>query len=184
MKFISKVNKFNRILILLILIILISFSVTGCFIRPQIEVTLYFSSSTETEFYLEPEIRKITEDEELYKKVIDELLKGPQSEHLYPTLPSTASVISVEVEGGLATVNFSKEIITDTMTIPHSSTTEILAIYSIVNTLTEFEEIDTVRIIVEGKDSGEVNGMYIEDFWGHVGIYDDFKRNEEIIKNI
>ncbi|MCL5072262.1 MAG: GerMN domain-containing protein, partial [Actinobacteria bacterium] len=78
----------------------------------------------------------------------------------------------------------SKEIITSEQ-IPHSSTTEILAIYSIVNTLTNFEEIKKVKITVDGKDSGQIDGLYIEDFWGHVGIYEAFVRNEEVIgKNI
>ncbi|GAG78354.1 unnamed protein product, partial [marine sediment metagenome] len=35
----------------------------------------------------------------------------------------------------------------------------------------------------EGKDSGQVDGLYIEDFWGHVGIYEEFTRNEVIIKS-
>ena len=38
---------------------------------------------------------------------------------------------------------------------------------------------------MEGKDSGQIDGLYIEDFWGHVGIYDAFSRDEETIgKNI
>ncbi|MBC7334318.1 MAG: GerMN domain-containing protein, partial [Actinobacteria bacterium] len=116
-----------------------------------------------------------------YKKILEELIKGPERSELYPTLPSSTRVISVEVEDGLATVNLSKEILTDTTQIPHSSITEVLAISSIVNTLTEFDEIKRVKIIVEGKDKGEIDGIPIEDFWGHVGIYEEFERNEKII---
>ena len=50
--------------------------------------------------------------------------------------------------------------------IPHSSTTENLAIFSIVDTLTEFKEILKVRITIEGKQNGKIDGLYIEDFWG------------------
>ncbi len=54
-----------------------------------------------------------------------------------------------------------------------------------MNTLTNFEEIKKVKITVEGKDSGQIDGLYIEDFWGHVGIYETFSRDEEAIgKNI
>ena len=92
-------------------------------------------------------------------------------------------VNSVEVSDGLAVVDFDIGIISDFEEIPHSSTTETLAIYSIVDTLTAFEDIERVKITIEGKESGEVEGFYVEDFWGHIGIYEVFERNEEIIKD-
>ncbi|GAG61127.1 unnamed protein product, partial [marine sediment metagenome] len=99
------------------------------------------------------------------------------------SISSYFKVNSVKISESTATVDFSKEIITNFQEIPHSSTTEVLAIFSIVNTLTEFEEIKKVKITIEGKDSGQVDGLYIEDFWGHVGIYEEFTRNEDIIKS-
>ena len=90
-------------------------------------------------------------------------------------------VNSVILSDGTAIVDLSSEILTDFEEIPHSSLTETLAIFSIVNTLTEFEEIHKVKITIEGRDSGELEGLYIEDFWGHIGIYEEFERNEEII---
>ena len=103
--------------------------------------------------------------------------------NLYPTIPSNVKVNSVKISDGTAVVDFSREIITNINEIPHSSTTETLAVYSIVNTLTEFEEIEKVKITVEGRDSGQIDGQYIEDFWGHIGIYEEFTRNEDIIKS-
>jgi germination protein M len=128
-------------------------------------------------------VRQIKPDNSLFKKAVEELIKGPESNDLYPTIPSDVKVNSVEISDDTAIVDFSKEIITNIDEIPHSSTTETLAIYSIVNTLTEFEEINKVKITIEGRDSGQINGFYIEDFWGHLGIYEEFTRNEEIIKN-
>ena len=123
--------------------------------------------------------------ERSFESIIEELIRGPVNKELYPTIPSDTKVNSVTIKDNLATVDFSKEIITSDEQIPHSSTTEILAIYSIVNTLTNFEEIKKVKITVEGKESGQVDGLYIEDFWGHVGIYETFSRDEETIgKNI
>jgi spore germination protein GerM len=146
-------------------------------------VTLYFAVYTDTDAYLLKETRDIPVSKELYKSVLEELIKGPQSEELFPTIPSNVKVNSVEISDSTATVDFSKEIITNFEEIPHSSTTEVLAISSIVNTLTEFEEIKKVKITIEGKDSGQIDGLYIEDFWGHVGIYEEFTRNETIIKS-
>ncbi len=146
-------------------------------------ISLYFADYEENESYLVKEVRQIEPDNSLYKKAVEELIKGPENSDLYPTIPSDVKVNSVEISGDTAIVDFSKEIITSIDEIPHSSTTEILAIYSIVNTLTEFEEIDKVKITVEGRDSGQIDGFYIEDFWGHLGIYEEFTRNEDIIKN-
>lgn len=144
-------------------------------------VTLYFASEEGNNFYLVPETRNIEVSDDIYMETVRQLIKGPEGSSLYPTLPSGTTVRSVDITDGLATVDFDISIITDTE-IPHSSTTETLAIYSIVDTLTEFDDIDSVRITVEGMQSGEVEGYYVEDFWGHIGIYEDFARNEEIIR--
>jgi germination protein M len=147
-------------------------------------VTLYFTSLEDNQAYLVKETREVKNlDENIYKTIIEELIKGPVSQDLYPTIPPDSVVNSVELSNGLAIVDFNLRIITNYEDIPHSSTTESMAIYSIVNTLTKFEEIEMVKITIEGKDSGEVEGIYIEDFWGHIGIYDNFYRNTEIIKD-
>lgn len=164
--------------ILLISILFLTISLSSC----TRSVNLYFASASETEFYLEKETREITVSDEFYKSVLEELIKGPKSSELYPTLPSNVKVNSVNVSSGTAAADFSSEIITNFEEIPHSSSTETLAIFSIVNTLTEFEEIEKVKITVEGKESGEIDGLHIEDFWGHMGIYEEFTRNEDIIK--
>ena len=177
----NKINikKFLIISIISMLAIFLMISLTSC----TRKVSLYFAVSTDTDFYLTEEIREIPVSKELYKSVLEELIKGPENEQLSPTIPSNVKVNSVKISDSTATVDFSKEIITNFEEIPHSSTTEVLAIFSIVNTLTEFEEIKKVKITIEGKDSGQVDGLYIEDFWGHVGIYEEFTRNEDIIKS-
>ena len=177
----NKINtkKFLIISIISMLTIFLMISLTSC----TRKVSLYFAVSTDTDFYLTEEIREIPVSKELYKNVLEELIKGPENDQLSPTIPSNVKVNSVKISDSTATVDFSKEIITNFEEIPHSSTTEVLAIFSIVNTLTEVEEIKKVKITIEGKDSGQVDGLYIEDFWGHVGIYEEFTRNEVIIKS-
>jgi len=164
--------------IILVLVVLAIFS-TGC--TPKADVNLYFAKYEDNLSYLVPEIRPVINDSDFYKRIVQEIIKGPADEQKYPTIPSTVKVNSVTVKNSLAIVDFSKEIITDSQEIPHSSTTEILAIYSIVDTLTEFKEIQKIRITIEGKQKGLIDGLYIEDFWGHVGIYDDFSRNEQVL---
>lgn len=169
------------IICLIILCVLASIAILSSCMRT---VTLYFTSLEDNQAYLVKETREVKNlDENIYKTIIEELIKGPVSQDLYPTIPPDSVVNSVELSNGLAIVDFNLRIITNYEDIPHSSTTESMAIYSIVNTLTKFEEIEMVKITIEGKDSGEVEGIYIEDFWGHIGIYDNFYRNTEIIKD-
>jgi hypothetical protein len=164
--------------LILLLIVFTVFSI-GC--TPKTNVKLYFAKYEDNLAYLAPETRPIINDDDFYKRIVQEIVKGPADVQSYPTIPSTVKINSVTVANGLAIVDFSKEILTDTLEIPHSSTTELLAIYSIVDTLTEFKEIIKVRITIEGKQKGLIDGLYIEDFWGQVGIYDDFSRNEQVL---
>jgi germination protein M len=177
-----EISKLKRFLIAGAILMLTVFFITSLTSCTQ-SVSLYFASYTDNDFYLVKETREIPAGKDLYKNVLEELIKGPESDQLFPTLPSDVKVNSVKISDSTATVDFSKEIITNFEEIPHSSTTETLAIFSIVNTLTEFKEIKKVKITIEGKDSGEIDGLYIEDFWGHVGIYEEFTRNEAIIKS-
>lgn len=164
--------------LILVLIVFIVFC-AGC--TPKTNVNLYFAKYEDNLAYLVPEARTIINDSDFYKRIIQEIIKGPTDGQTYPTIPTTVKVNSVTITNGLATVDFSKEILTDTSEIPHSSTTELLAIYSIVDTLTEFKEILKTRITIEGKQKGLIDGLYIEDFWGQVGIYDEFSRNEQLL---
>jgi germination protein M len=174
-------RKNTSILLSAAILLLVVFAAlcTGC--THKTNVRLYFAKYEDNLAYLVPEVRPIINDGDFYKRTVQEIVKGPTDAQAYPTIPSTVKVNSVTVKNGLAIVDFSKDIITDTAEIPHSSTTELLAIYSIVDTLTEFKEIMKVRITIEGKQKGLIDGLYIEDFWGQVGIYNDFSRNEQVL---
>jgi spore germination protein GerM len=180
MKSDNKYNTYICFITICALIVSLFLLLPGC--SSGIEVKLYFAQYEDNQSFLQPETRTVETGDDIYRSVVEELVKGPESEQLYPTLPSNTLVYSVKSDNGLAIADFSKELITNFEEIPHSSTTEMLAIYSIVNTLTEFDEIERVRITIEGKQNGEVDGLFVEDFWGHVGIYEDFTRNEDIME--
>lgn len=175
---ISKTKKKALLLFIIAVMAVLLLALSSC----AQQVTLYFAGYTETDGFLVSEERTVSFAGDDYQKIIEELIKGPGDTGLFPTIPSDVKVNSVMLSGGTAIVDLSKEVLTNFEEIPHSSLSEELAIYSIVNTLTGFEGIDKVRIIVEGLGSGELEGLYIEDFWGHIGIYTEFERNEEIIQ--
>ena len=54
-------------------------------------------------------------------------------------------------------------------------------VFKDMSTITEFEEINQVKIIIDAMESGTIDGRDIEDFWGHIGLYEKFERNEQII---
>ncbi len=150
--------------------------------EPKVTITLYFSRFTETEAYLVAEEREVAVQENLPLVALQELIKGPATGDLNPTLPSTTKLLSLEVENGLCTVNLSKEIIFDANQVGVSATTEALALGSVANTLTEFPQIQEVKILIEGMSEGEIDGRLVQDFWGHIGIYENLNRDESFIR--
>lgn len=108
-------------------------------------ITLYFAD--DQAMYLVPEKREVPKSSNVAKVAVQELIKGPKEDGHYPTLPQEAKVLSVNTKDGSASVNFSEDFEAQ---YPQGSTGETLAIYSIVNTLTEFSSIDKVRFLAEG----------------------------------
>jgi germination protein M len=137
----------------------------------QREITLYFADSQA--MYVVPEKRTIfvnkdISDDQFYRIVLEELIKGPKTENLYKTIPEEVKVEYVEVEGDLLKVDFSQE-----MHTKHwgGAAGEYMTVNSIVNTLTEFENIKRVMPTVDGGP------MSIE----HMVIEEPLTRDEDII---
>lgn len=86
-----------------------------------------------------------------------------------PDVPPGVKVLNVTVEDGLATVDFSREILAYRET---PEKTQKLAVAAITSTLAEFPHIKKVQFSVEGKRSGKIDGKDIGEFWGHVKIKD------------
>ncbi len=137
-------------------------------------ITLYYQNGD----YLRAETR--TGIKPTPENAIKELLKGPTDSGNEYFIPKTTKLLSFKIVDGTATVNFSKEIFDRTR---GGATEEELTIYSIANTLTEFSSVKEVVIQIEGTSDGEVDGRPVQDFWGHVGFYDQpFKRDKALIK--
>ena len=122
-------------------------------------VTLYFIRTTETDFVLTPIKREITE-EPTPRVALEALIKGPlPEENLEPTIPRGTKVLSLEIEAGLATADFSTEVQDNFI---GGSQLESHLVTAIIKTLTQFEEIQQVQILVEGEK--------VESIGGHVLI--------------
>ena len=135
------------------------------------KITLYYADSQA--MYVVPEkrtifVKKDISEAELYRIVLEELIKGPESENLYRTIPEEVKVLYVEPEGDLLKVDFSKEMHTSHW---GGAAGESMTINSIVNTMTEFANIKRVMPTVDGGP------MSIE----HMVVEEPLTRNENII---
>jgi len=136
------------------------------------EITLYFADSQA--MFVVPEKRNINVSkniaiEDLLKSVIEELIIGPTTEGLYKTIPQEVKINNIVVENDLARVDFSEEMQTKHW---RGAAGEQMTVASIVNTLTEFQNIKRVLTTVDGEPMN-IEHMYIEE---------PLTRMEDIIK--
>ncbi len=125
------------------------------------ELVLYFSDDQAMEVW--PEFRKVEVPSDPAQRlpeaelVVLELLKGPQDDLLRKTLPPEAKLLSLTITDGVAFVNFSKE-----LQSKHwgGSAGEGMTLASLVTSLTNLPEIDSVQILVEGKTVETLAGHY------------------------
>ena len=117
-------------------------------------VTLYFASADGS---LAPEERDVPQQPGIARATVNELIAGPQTAGLDPTLPASAIVEGMTVRDGLCTVDFSSEL---TERLPAGDEARLLAVSSLVNTLTQFDTVEKVRILVDGEPvAGSVAGV-------------------------
>ncbi len=140
------------------------------FISPKkITVQLYFSSKDGLSLVPEEhQIPRLDDRLKLAKEVINELIKGPASANLFPTIPQQTQLRALYFHKDTAYIDFSIELVKNH---PGGSSGEITTIFSIVNTLTSnFPEIKYVQFLVEGKE--------IETIAGHIDTTIPFQRRE------
>ncbi|MCX8131087.1 MAG: GerMN domain-containing protein [Clostridia bacterium] len=117
--------------------------------------TLYFANEDNSALPSEKQELELIDDNRI-KTAVEALLKGPKNAGLRKTIPDGTKLLNSYLKDGLAVVDFSGE---------YSSANDIAEIVeriSVVNTLTEIEGVNKVKILVEGKDligpSGEPFG--------------------------
>ncbi len=126
---------------------------------PQMTVKIYFPLQDGSG--LSPETRQVaqsTDETQEAKEVLSELIRGPLSANLAPALPAVTQVKSafIDQSSGTAYVDFSRDVRTQ---FPGGAWTETLAIYSVVNTLTEdFPNIKRVQILIDGNVENSLAG--------------------------
>ena len=132
-------------------------------------VTLYFSDEMGEKLVAQRRRATIV-DNSMEKTILTELIAGPEGEGQYATLPRGIKVLSVETKEKICFVNFSKEF---AQNIGGGSSASTMAIYSVVNSLTELPEIEQVQFLIEGEKT---------EWLGEYDVSEPFARDELFIK--
>lgn len=115
----------------------------------QTFVKLYFKQINSNNFVCES--RSIDSKELLsnpYLTLVNLLISGPTVEGLEGLLPSNTKVNSATLSGDTAIIDLSTDFINSTDNVETASN----MVYSIVNTLTELTEVNSVKFLIDGND--------------------------------
>lgn len=113
-----------------------------------VNTKLYFSDELSSSLVAKDVTFEINKNEDKYYFTLKKLILGPTDKGMYPSVNQKTIVNKVTVENGLCTIDFS-----DTLLEYNTggSTREMMCLYSIVNTMCEFPEIESVILTVNGK---------------------------------
>jgi hypothetical protein len=133
--------------------------------KQQVTITLYFADQQAQ--HVIPEDRVVKQGtESTAELVVRELMAGPVDPYLHRTIPAGVQLLSVEVNEGIAYVNFSRELQEN---LAGGSASEMMMIESLLYSLTELEEVNKVQILIAGARQ--------EVLAGHVSIMEPFARH-------
>lgn len=175
----------NKKIILLFVVLLIIIFIIGCFAikyvkdkkeneiqdeyTPQEEisdeqlretiVSLYFPDKESNS--LKPEARLVNVRELIinpYEILIQLLIEGPKNDKLNNIIPENTKFLKASLEGECLTINFTEELLNYDK--ENKNTKENL-INSIVNTVTELNEVNKVKILINGEQNEEFKDEYV-----------------------
>lgn len=122
-------------------------------------VNLYFYNNETGELETETRIIDAAElIENPYTKLVQMLIDGPKNERLKSLMPDDVRVIKTELNSGCITLDMSIELLNYT----EDKDLKSKMINSIVNTLTELNEVDSVKFLINGEENDEFNEEYVK----------------------
>jgi len=140
-------------------------------VQETMQVTIYHASNDA--MYLVPEIHVVPQNDHPAETAIQLLLAGTTNPDLIAVLPPGTILRNLWVKDHVAYVDFTDKLIKNNT---GGSTSELLLVGAIVNTLTEFSTIQQVQILVAGEK--------INTITGHMDTAGPLSRSEKIIKKL
>lgn len=167
----------KRLFFISLFVFLLVLIIFVCYFPIKIEVTLY--TYNDKQQGLEKKgipiditlLDRFLFRENIYKKTIEKLIYiSSENKYSFP-IPKGTKLLGISLKEGIAYVNFSEEF---KKNHPGGSLGELLTVYSIVNTLTEFPEVKKVQILI--------NGAVLETLVGHIDLTSPLERDLSIVK--
>lgn len=121
----------------------------------ETNITLYF---IDNENKIQTEKRLIDSEELLqdpYQKLISLLISGPESENLSNVFPENTKILDTKLENNCAILNFSEEIQNY-----NDDTQKYNIINTILNTLTQLNEVNSIKILINNETVDKFNDEY------------------------
>ncbi len=100
--------------------------------------------------------------------VMEQLIKGPTEDGMYPVLPSDTKLLTISTREGVCYVNLDASFLTGSV-----NTNEVVPIYAIVNSLVELPAVNKVQIAINGETTRRYREL--------VSLDTLFERNLDII---
>lgn len=179
----------NRKTLIIIIVLVIAIAITGILlwsnrsknteenvIQPQEEITdEQMRTALVTLYYMNKETKELTPEGKMidvkklltdpYETLINLLIEQPKNEKLQSAIPNGTKVLGAELKGDIVYLDLSNEF------IENNSVEEKTIINAIVNTLTELNEVNGVKILINGQENKEFKG-------GKFNFKDTFTRNK------
>lgn len=138
-------------------------------LQEKMTITVY--NATKDAKYLVAESRVVAKNDHPAQSAIELLIAGTKNIDLVSVIPVGTKLRHLSVKDHIAYVDFNDKLVKNNT---GGSASEILLVAAIVNTLTEFHNIQQVQIMVEGKK--------IDTISGHVDTSEPLSRSDKIIK--
>lgn len=113
----------------------------------------------------------VTPDKDKFTAAVEAVIAEPTEPNLAGVFPKATTIKSVSVSGDTATVDFDGSL---QRTFSGGSTGEELLVGSLVDTLTEFPEINRVQITIDGAN--------VETLAGHMDLSKPIERMNDLLK--
>ncbi len=125
-------------------------------------IRLYFANSKKDALVMEYRTVNITDTQPVEQYIVTELIKGPKIKDNTRLIAADTEVLSVETTDGTCYVNFKQDFIDKNAAAKDEAR---LIIYSMVNSLTERDNVKNVQFLVEGKKTEKFGDMNISELF-------------------
>lgn len=122
----------------------------------QIAVKLCFSDTAGRFLVQENRTHAPDTAAELAAFIVRELLAGPQDKNSLAILPEGTNLLRVELSQGVCTVDLSEAFLTNA---PDTQLQARLAVFSVVNSLTQLSEVESVKLLCVGRAITDYAGL-------------------------